>query len=419
MGKHAADTSEPKKNSPWRIGLLTFLISSVVVTLVGMVMLWPDSDDVVLADNFSQTFAGNHEQVDGTITLVDNSACNSPDTGRVFAESPTISAEPATLECVRALVDITSGANEGQKTQLITYAQPGDPEFSAGDKIRMVETPDTNGEIIYTFADYQRGPALIIWGVVLIVAMGAFAAWRGVRALVGLVVTLGIVGIFLLPGLASGHDAMWLALVCGAAILLIVVPMVHGINWKSAAALAGTLVALLLSAVLSWASIVTTNLRGLGDENHLKIINYLPEVSISGLLLASFIIGTLGVLNDVTISQASTINELAEIDEDATPWRLFTGAMSVGRDHISSMIYTLVLGYTGAALPLLLLLSLAERPLIQTLSSDVMAGELLRSGVGALTLTLAVPITTLIAAWTVPGDEPAPDDGKPRLVHRH
>ena len=128
MGKHAAETSEPKKNSPWRIGLLTFLISSVVVTLVGMVMLWPDSDDVVLADNFSQTFAGNHEQVDGTITLVDNSACNSPDTGRVFAESPTISAEPATLECVRALVDITSGANEGHpllKTRIDTHSLMG------------------------------------------------------------------------------------------------------------------------------------------------------------------------------------------------------------------------------------------------------------------------------------------------------
>ncbi|ANE04996.1 YibE/F family protein [Corynebacterium crudilactis] len=419
MGKHAT-ASTTSKRSPWRVGLLTFLVSSVIVTLVGMVMLWPNSDDVVLADNFSQTFAGNHEQVDGTITLVDGAACNSPDTGRAFSGSPTIPLESATLECVRALVDITSGINEGQKTQLITYAQPGEPEFAEGDKIRMVETPDANGGIIYTFADFQRGIALVVWGIVLILAMGTFAAWRGVRALFGLVITLGIVGIFLLPGLASGHDAMWLALICGATILLIVVPMVHGLNWKSAAALAGTLVALVLSAVLSWAAIVTTNLRGLGDENHLKIINYLPEVSISGLLLASFIIGTLGVLNDVTISQASTINELAEIDDDATPWRLFTGAMSVGRDHISSMIYTLVLGYTGAALPLLLLLSLAERPLIQTLTSDVMAGELLRSGVGALTLTLAVPITTLIAAWTVPGDEPAPrDDSKPRLVHRH
>lgn len=266
----------------------------------------------------------------------------------------------------------------------------------------MVESADTDGTLMYTFADYQRGTALILWGILLTIAMGAFAAWRGLRALVGLVVTLGIVSAFLLPGLARGFDPMWLALVCGAMILLIVVPMVHGLNWKSAAALAGTLVALALSAFLSWASISTTNLRGLGDENHLKVLLYLPEVSISGLLLCSFIIGTLGVLNDVTISQASTINELADIDADATPWRLFTGAMTVGRDHISSMIYTLVLGYTGAALPLLLLLSLSERPLLQTLTSDVMAGELLRSGVGALTLTLAVPITTLIAAWTVP-----------------
>ncbi|AGG67813.1 YibE/F family protein [Corynebacterium callunae] len=419
MAKHAVSESTTQR-SPWRIGLLTFLISSVIATAVGLFVLWPDADEVVISEDFAQTFSGNYEQVDGTITLVDGAACNSPDTGRAFSDSPSVPLDTGTVDCIRALVDITSGDSAGMKTQLVTYGQPGEPVFEVGDKIRLVQTPAVDGSTMFTFADYQRGTSLMVWGLILIVAMGAFAAWRGVRALFGLVLTLGIVAAFLLPGLASGHDAMWLALTCGAAILIIVVPIVHGLNWKSAAALAGTLVALVLSAVLSWLSINSTNLRGLGDENHLKIINYLPEVSISGLLLASFIIGTLGVLNDVTISQASTINELAEIDEDATPWRLFTGAMTVGRDHISSMIYTLVLGYTGAALPLLLLLSLAERPLLQTLTSDVMAGELLRSGVGALTLTLAVPITTLIAAWTVPGDEPhPPSDGKPRLVHRH
>ncbi|WP_080791681.1 YibE/F family protein [Corynebacterium pacaense] len=416
MGRHA--TSDKPTRSPWRVGLLAFLIGSLLATVLGLISLWPGGREPVVSESFQQTFSYNHEQVDGTITLVDASACNSPDTGRVFDSNPRVSTDTATVTCQRALVDITSGTNEGRKTQLVVYGQAGEPVFAVGDRIRMVETPDVDGSVMYTFADYQRGSALIIWGIILVIAMGVFAAWRGLRALFGLVLTLGIVGYFLLPGLARGLDPLWLALVCGAAILILVVPMVHGLNWKSAAALAGTLVALLLSAVLSWASISTTNLRGLGDENHLKILLYLPEVSISGLVLCSFIIGTLGVLNDVTISQASTINELAEIDAKASPWRLFTGAMTVGRDHISSMIYTLVLGYTGAGLPLLLLLSLSDRPFIQTLTSDVMAGELLRSGVGALTLTLAVPITTLIAAWTVPEKNRVQKENV-GFVHKH
>lgn len=333
----------------------------------------------------------------GTVTQVDSAGCDSPSTGRAFSDSPQIPAASSNVKCSRALVDIPSGDSKGLRTQLVTYGQPGEPELATGDKILLVETPGDGGSS-FTFGDYQRGTALLIWAAILVIAMAIFAYWRGIFALGGLVIALGIVGVFLLPGLARGGDPVSLAIVCGAAILIVVVPLVHGINWKAGAALAGTLVALLVAAFLSALATSTTHLRGLGHEENLNTLRYLPDVSISGLMLCGFIIGTLGVLNDVTISQASTINELAELDEAATPWRLFRSAMIVGRDHISSMIYTLVLSYTGAALPMLLLLSVANRPLMDTLTSDVMASELLRSGVGALTLTLAVPITTLIAA---------------------
>ena len=179
--------------------------------------------------------------------------------------------------------------------------------------------------------------------------------------------------------------------------------LVHGFNWKSSSALGGTLLSLGLSAWLAHIAIDSNHLRGLGSEDNILIQLYLPDVTVPGLMLCGFIIGALGVLNDVTIAQASTVNELSEIEPDASPWRLFAGAMKVGRDHIASMVYTLVLSYTGASLPTLLLLSVANRPLTQIMFSDVMATELLRSGIGALALSLAVPITTIIAAFTVTG----------------
>ncbi|WP_373370061.1 YibE/F family protein [Corynebacterium cystitidis] len=178
-----------------------------------------------------------------------------------------------------------------------------------------------------------------------------------------------------------------------------VVPMTHGLNWKSAATLGGTLTALLLSLPLAHWAITSTNLRGLGSEDNLIATLYLPAVSILGVMLCGFIVGAVGGVSDVAIGQASTVYELAA--SESSPWMLFTSGMLVGRDHISSMVYTLALSYTGAALPSLLVLAVASRPTEQILTGDVIATELLRSGVGALALILAVRLTTLIAALTV------------------
>ncbi|MGP6175285.1 YibE/F family protein [Corynebacterium sp. A21] len=394
--------SAAPQSTRWRRILLGFLILCGIATISGAFLLWPPAEEPVVSPEFSNTFALNHTQVNGEVTSVTQGACQSAATGTAFEGSPMASLEIPTETCDNALVQIQNGENEGKHTLLITYGQPGEPVFHEGDEIRLSETMGADASLTYSFTDYQRGNALLIWGLLIAAAIIIFAALRGLRALVGLAITLGVLGIFLLPALVHGGPALPLAVVGGSAILFLVVLLVHGFNWKSCSALAGTLISLGIAAVLASLAIDTTRLSGLGDESNLHILLYLPEVSVTGLMLCGFIIGALGVLNDVTISQASTINELAEIEPDASPTRLFLAAMKVGRDHISSMVYTLVLTYTGAALPLLLLISVSERPLLQTLTSDIVATELLRSGIGALALTLAVPITTLIAAVVVP-----------------
>lgn len=253
----------------------------------------------------------------------------------------------------------------------------------------------------YTFLDMDRTTTIWMWlgaAVLLIVLVGMT---RGVLSLLGLGITLAAVMGFLVPALLRGGDPVALAITTGAAILFPVLFLVHGINWKSASALAGTLTTMVLAAGLANLAISTSQLRGLGNEDNLLIQLYLPDVSVTGLLLAGFIIGALGVLNDVTIAQASTVQELYEAAPRSRPMEVFRSAMRVGRDHIASMVYTLVLAYLGTALPLSILLSVSDRPLMQSLTSDVVATELLRSTIGAVALVLAVPITTLIAAYTV------------------
>lgn len=414
MGRHsAAPKPQPTRSSwgrlstslahhPCRLALLGVLVTALIATIAGMAVLWPQSPaSEHTSTDFQQTYALNHPQVEGTVDTTDHSACQSELTGQAFDKPPLI---PGTeeVQCDRALVNITSGEDEGRMTQLVTYGNAGDPQLKPGDKIVLSKASDPSGAVSYAFADYQRTGSLALWAVIVAVVIIAFAAWHGVRALIGLALSLGVIFAFLVPALIDAHNPLWSALVACSAIILLAVPLVHGINWKSASAVGGSLSALILAAALAWAAIDSSQLQGYSSEDNLKLLLYMPNVSIVGVLLCGFVVGALGSLADVAVAQASTITELHGADPDARPTQLFLSAMKVGRDHIASVVYTLILTYTGAALPLLMLITAAERPAGQILSSDLVATELLRSGVGAMALTLAVPITTAIAAFTVP-----------------
>ncbi|MCG7460136.1 YibE/F family protein [Corynebacterium tuberculostearicum] len=382
--------------------MLGVLVTALIATIAGMAVLWPQSPaSEHTSTDFQQTYALNHPQVEGTVDTTDHSACQSELTGQAFDKPPLI---PGTeqVQCDRALVNITSGEDEGRMTQLVTYGNAGDPQLKPGDKIVLSKANDPSGTVSYAFADYQRTGSLALWAVIIAVVIIAFAAWHGVRALIGLALSLGVIFAFLVPALIDAHNPLWSALVACSAIILLAVPLVHGLNWKSASAVGGSLSALILAAALAWAAIDSSQLQGYSSEDNLKLLLYMPNVSIVGVLLCGFVVGALGSLADAAVAQASTITELHGADPDARPTQLFLSAMKVGRDHIASMVYTLILTYTGAALPLLMLITAAERPAGQILSSDLVATELLRSGVGAMALTLAVPITTAIAAFTVP-----------------
>lgn len=385
----------------WRILLVVFIGAWIVGTVFGVYSMWPGDKKPNISPSFYTSFSMSHAQVEATVLFSQPGACSAAEAGKLFETSPRI-VPGSDDKCQWYITELNSGDHEGMRTLLINAHNPGEPDLKQGDKILLIEDQAADGSTSYGFGDFQRTYPLFLWGVLIAAAIAGFALMRGVRALIGLGITLVVVVLFTIKVLLLGASPISTAVISGAAILLLVVFLVHGFNWKSASALGGTLLALVIAAWLATIAIENNELRGLGNNDNLSIIVNLPDVSVEGLMLCGFIIGALGVLNDVAISQASTVNELSELDPSASPMRLFLGAMKVGRDHIASMVYTLVLTYTGASLPLLLLLSVSDRPLIQILTSDVMATEMLRSGIGALALTLAVPITTIISAYTVP-----------------
>jgi uncharacterized membrane protein len=379
---------------PARI-VVGLLVAIGVAVLAGAALLWPSRQHVDIPMPFQNASGGAVSTQRGHVLSSGLTDCGSPSTGQVLTTTPQPAA-PGAGRCIQTLVAIDSGPNAGAKTVLESSPGPSQPHFAPGDRVRLSRQVDDQGATSYAFYDFERGWPLVALAIVFAVVIVAVARWRGLLALVGIVVAFLVLVVFLLPALRDGAPALPVALVASAAILYAVIYLAHGVNLRTSAALLGTLSSLLLAAGLSWAAVDLAHLTGLSDEQNSTVSAYLGNVSISGLLLAGFIIGSLGVLNDVTVTQASTVFELAHLGGSRRA--IFLGAIRVGRDHIASTVYTLVLAYAGTALPLLLLFSVANRALGDVLMSESVAIELARSAVGGIALALSVPLTTGIAA---------------------
>jgi uncharacterized membrane protein len=388
--------SSPLGPLPAKI-VVGLLVAIGVAVITGAVLLWPSHQHVDIPLPFQNAPRGSASIQKGHVVSSGLGDCGSPSASQVLTTAPQTAA-PGSGRCIETLVAIDSGPNAGAKTLLESPPGPSQPRFAAGDRIRVVRQVDDQGTTNYAFYDFERGWALVALAVAFSVVIVAVARWRGLLALVGIVVAFLVLVVFLLPALRDGASAVPVALVAAAAILYAVIYLAHGVNLRTSAALLGTLTSLLLAAGLSWAAVTLAHLTGLSDDQSSQVSAYLGSVSISGLLLAGFIIGSLGVLNDVTVTQASTVFELAHVGGNTSRKAIFLSAIRVGRDHIASTVYTLVLAYAGSSLPLLLLFSVANRSLGDVLMSESVAIELVRSAVGGIALALSVPLTTAIAA---------------------
>lgn len=299
-----------------------FLLACLVGTIIGVIALFPGSGPIETNSDFRDRSHLAIPTVGATVDSVSQGACGSPSVGQLFEGNPS---EPqlVTSQCERALITLTSGPDAGATTLLEFTGIPGDPQLEAGKAIRLGVVTAADGTTRHVFQDYERGTAVLWWFIAAAAAVVLVGSWRGARSLIGIALTLVILFTFIIPALLQGQNPLAVAVIGGAAVLYLVLFLVHGFSFKTASALAGTLIALALAVGLSEVAIRSTHLTGLSDEDNHFILLFLPNVSVTGLLLAGFIIGALGVLNDVTISQAATVWELAELDADASAQRLF------------------------------------------------------------------------------------------------
>ncbi|UNO40909.1 YibE/F family protein [Streptomyces sp. MST-110588] len=324
---------------------------------------------------------------------------------------PGAGATPGSSPCERATVEVTTGRDKGRTFQTVVTPD-ATRRYTAGQRVVVAYSPKAPRDLQYSVTDVDRTPPMWVLASIFAGAVVVVGRLRGVLALVALVTGFGVLTLFILPAILQGSDPLAVAVVGGSAIMLIALYMCHGLTARTSVAVLGTLASLLLIGLLGSWFIDWAHLTGNTDDQTGLVHGLYPDIEVRGLLLAGIIIGSLGVLDDVTVTQTAAVWELKEADPSASRRTLYRSAMRIGRDHIASVVNTLVLAYAGAALPLLLLFSIAHSSVGTVATSEVVAEEIVRTLVGSVGLVASVPLTTLLAALVVATDRADTDGGR-------
>lgn len=372
---HGGSSADPEIAPQVRTVAAAVVVPFVIAALIAMVILWPSGE---------RPESQAADLTDGEITGFQQ--CDP-----IEGEAPDDESQ-----CRMAQVRLDSGADV---VAFMPFGE-GAPEYVVGDEV-VVGAFDTGEQIQYEVIDYQRAQPLLILALIFVAALIILSRWRGLAALAGLAFAIVVLTVFVLPALLDGSSPLAVAVVGAAVIMVGTMYLTHGVSVRTTIALIGTLISLTLTGILGYVFVDAGRFTGVTDEEtgYLQFLGI--EVESSGLLLAGLVIGALGVLNDVTVTQTVAVWEVAAANRTIDRRGLFSSGMRIGREHVGATVNTLVLAYVGASLSVPMLLIVADQDLVQMLQTEQVAAEIVRALVGSLGIVAAVPITTALAAFAV------------------
>ena len=352
---------------------------------------------------------------EGTAEAIESAARIGLATERVSAEIVTSATELCSYStdefpqtCRLLVLNVLDGPDAGTVLALPEInleIERGIPEFEAGDGVILGLAPQTN---TYFYEDQARSTPIAALAILFAIIVVVFGRARGLLALIAMAITVVVLVGFVAPSVLDGNDPILVALAAATIIAFVSLFLTHGFSPTTAVALAGTLSALGLTFLLSWIFFGWSNFTGFASSEALVLPVLNQDLRLSSLLLGGAIIGALGALDDVTVTQVSLVGELRRSNPEMPSSRLISSGLSVGRDHIAATVNTLLLAYAGASLPLLLLFAASDQSWAKVANSEVIAVEIVRTLCGSIGLIGAVPLTTALAASILtPGDETA------------
>lgn len=371
-----------------RLGVACVLVPLILATAVMMFRLWPDGD-----------------------VKVDDAALTDTARGQVVSMKSGCGGKQGPEVCDLATVRITDAkpapADVGKQFPVKVPKGKLATKVETGDRIMLGfsrQSSDPAGR--YQLVDQDRGRPLLLLSLVFAIAVVALSRWRGLLALAALGVTALALTQFILPSIIHGSDPLQVAVVGGAAIMVVALYLTHGFNAQTSIALVGTIGALGLTAFLGSLMVKVGKFTGVADEGASAVLAWAPDLDLRGLLVAGLVIGALGVLDDVTVTQVTAVWELGALNPAATRRDLFGAGLRIGRAHVASVVNTLVLAYAGAALPTLMVFAISAVPAGYAVTTEGVAFQVVSALVGSLGIIAAVPLTTALAALAVGGRQP-------------
>jgi len=390
--------------------LLAVLVPILIATAVAAVVLWPHGTPPSAQSTITTTAAG--ARVSAVVRSTSAKACQGESSDRL--PDGTI---PKTATCTSVVAHLSTGPDQGKDVTVSVPPQVYRAGISPGDRIQLSRftpeqadqaasidqtKPDTTPSgNVYAWVDFSRGLPLTALTILFAVLVIGVARLRGLAAIAGLAIAYLTIIKFMLPALRLDENPVAVAVVGSIAVMTVVLYLAHGMSAKTTTALLGTIFGLALTGVITAWAASAAHLNGLSTDDNYVLSQLTGGLDLSGIIVCGIIVAGLGVLNDVTITQASAIWEIHGHAPHLGVRELFASGMRVGRDHLASTVYTIAFAYAGAALPTLILIDLYQQPWAQVLTSGQIAEEIVRTLVGSIGLILAIPVTTLVAALIV------------------
>lgn len=369
----------PRAGTSRRLLAITAIVCAAA-TAAGVILLWPGD----VPQGGLQDSASIGPAFDAEVRSVEEGSCGA-------------SPDPSAPDCILLSVKLLSGPETGDEAELEFPSSSPLGGFDVGDRITVARSAG-EGAPRYSYVDRDRKSTLLFLSLAFALAVVALGRLRGFMALLGLAASVVVILRFILPAVLAGESPVAVAIVGSSVIAFLALYLAHGFGPLTTVALLGTLASLVITLALSELFTGLAGFTGFTGEESFFLNLGAGQVDLRGLVLAGVIIGALGAIDDMTVTQASTVWELHRADPAMPSRELFGAAMRVGRDHVASTVNTLFLAYAGASLPLLLLFVLADRSFVSVANGEVVAVEIVRTLVGSIGLVASVPITTALAA---------------------
>ncbi len=379
--------------------VVALAVACAVASVLGVALLWPPAGTLAALREQVSADGPVTTTVEGTVLSTQQETC--PGTSLDRLPDGSI---PASASCPTASVRVLDGDAAGQVVQVQVPADVVRGGLGAGDRVDLSYFPPTEGYgASWAWVDFSRTrPLAVVVGAFALLTV-VVARRRGLAALVGMALAGAVLGLFMIPALLAGESAVLVSVTGCSAIMSVVLYLTHGFSLRTAAAHLGTVSGLVLVGLAAHVAVGATHLQGLSDEDS----GYLGQLTsmgvLQGLVVAGMVLAGVGVLNDVTITQASAVWEVREHAPGAGFRTLVSSGMRVGRDHLASTVYTVAFAYAGAALPVLVIIAVTDPAWLDALTSSKIAEEVVRTAIGGACVALSVPVTTAVAAAAVAG----------------